>query len=337
MFVITPEIMRQLLSAATRTAIQSNWQVQSVLSDTQITVSLVNPAAAVPWVSASTAPYYVAALIEFVTGTLGGITPNADGQGSPTGRVSVPIASIASALNDGETPTTTITFKDALPALPAPGDRFVIFYPQFNAVAITIGEITGPVNVQQEGGSVWEIDKVGSITDNVTVLPGAGAQFTILQANGTTFEIDKVGSITENVGTLIQNLTGSPGNIQPGQGSNDTLTTFAQTLSADGTSTLLGSGTYLTIQGMVHASAGASSSGTIQLTVDGVVHWQYDIGASSIVDEQFTISLSARGAVVSGGVDLVLSITAGTVSVTASGSGTVPNGAVAPSRVGSVV
>ncbi len=220
LFALTPEVMRQLLSAATRTAVESNWVVASVPAPNQITVALHNPAAAIPYIDATAAPYYAGGLVQFITGRLGGIEPNSNGAPSATGRVSMPIKSIATALDpSGGPPTTTLTFAGSLPGTPDPGDRLNVYYAQAGSFAlpvageVNVGTITGPVTVQTGANGEFNVTSVGSIAANVTVE----------QASGTTFEIDKVGSITENVGTLIQNATSSPGNIQPGQGAFDSL------------------------------------------------------------------------------------------------------------------
>lgn len=136
----------------------------------------------------------------------------------------------------------------------------------------------------------------------------------------------------------IDNPTGNPANIQPGQGSLDYVATFAQSLSANGTVTLLGAGTYKSVQGTLVASAGTSTSFTASILVDGQPHYTILVTANSDDSFQFNIPLSPDGAAVSS-VQLQMSSLSGTGSpnVQATGSGTSPNAAVAPSRTGAIV
>lgn len=232
LFAVTPRVLRQALASSTRTAIQYNWQVATVVSDTEITVSLRDPAVAVPYLTTATASYYENALVEFTSGVLGGIEPNSGGKPSTSGRVSVPIQSIASTANAGEPPTTTITFADALPATPAKGDRFVVYYAQVGSYALTVagsvdvGTIAGTVTIQPASDATFDINTVagtvtvtpatdavfdiGTVTGTVAVEPASGATFDIGTVSGTVTVVPSSDAVF-NVGNVSGTVTVTPG------------------------------------------------------------------------------------------------------------------------------
>jgi len=283
LFAVTPEVLRQALASATRTAIQYNWEVSTVVSSTEITVKLHNPNAAAPFLTPSTYPWYQNALVEFITGPLAGIAPDSNGQASTTGRVTTVIKSISSTANPGGPPTTTITFIDPLPASPNPGDRFVVYYAQvgsFNVPVsgnVNVGTISGTVTIPPASGATFN---VGTVSGNVSVQPATGAVFNVGTVSGTV-TITPASGATFNVGTISGTVT-----VTPASGATFNVGTISGTVTvtpASGATFNVG-----TVSGNVSvqpASGVTFDIGTVSGTVNVAQSGTWNIGSVGSITE----------------------------------------------------
>lgn len=235
------------LARHTQSVLQDNWAVGKVLSisPAEIVVILQNPAGADPQTSPvfpnvlpSDAPNYSGARIEFVSGVLGGITPNSNGTPALTGRISTTIKSVTTTQSG-----TVMVLSDDLPVAPSPGDRFIIYRSAGSAISGSVtanqgaaGTAAWPVTAAQgtPGTAPWPVTNLptaiaGPVADGSAAVAVAVNQAlftgsTAVPSDGTivfTVDVDASGNpaelqITRNNGTTWSVVL-SAMELQPGQ------------------------------------------------------------------------------------------------------------------------
>lgn len=161
---------------------------------------------------------------------------------------------------------------------------------------------------------------------------------------GTDLEIHVVSSVstTETLewqvklhyaSVNVANPTSGSVNVQPGQGSWDTQTAFAQSGLNNQTATLLSAGGQIKTLYLSYGIV-ATSAGVVEITQNGTIIDRISVGANSSLYEHELIQLSPDGVTLSGtGIQIVVP---NGMTVAVSGYGTYAS-STPPSRVGSIV
>lgn len=165
------EDLRLALAHHTRRVLQDGWAVLEAVSNTEIAIMCRQPVGAVPYLLPSVASLYCGAILEFTTGILAGI-PAA---GGIYGRIQTTVQSVSSTTTSSG-PSTILVVRDALPALPNPGDEFVLYVPP-------------PV---EQAYLVFRVDLTVARTAQALGVGGGGSSLTVVSLGGAPWSIQFV-------------------------------------------------------------------------------------------------------------------------------------------------
>lgn len=331
--------MEQLLSRFPRQTITGQLIVESVISETEVTVAYVTPVGIIPNFAQAGAAQFAGALVEWVSGPLCGLnppksgyiplvapmqsgvlhvntTPNTNG----IGRVVSQIASVAST---GTPVQTVMTFVNALPVLPNAGDAMVVYQPPQPRVEISNASVTVSGQVD---ASIVAANVNLPVTGSVSVTAGTiDAHITEASIN-----LPVTGSVSISAGTVDANITHATidlpitGSIAISNAFIELPVTGSVTVTAgEINTTVVASTVNLPITGSVTVTAGVVEATIAHATIDVPVTGAVSVTAGT-VDANITnatLGITGNVSVTAGVVDAnitnaILPIT-GNVQVTA--------------------